>query len=344
MRWENQQVDREPQDGELLGLGNLTATVRTFPTPQFRGVTFYEVQARSALNRVPEASRVPFRWTVNPYRGCTHACVYCFARKTHTFLDLNAGSDFDTRVVVKVNVAERLRAELARPSWRGEHVALGTNVDPYQRAEGRYRLMRGIIEAFRDAANPFSVLTKGSLILRDLDLLGEASERTDVTVNTSVGFLDEAVWRSVEPGTPAPRKRLDVCRTLNDAGVGCGVLMAPVLPYLTDSPRQLETTVRAVAEAGATHVTPIVLHLRPGAREWFMAWLGREHPSLVGRYRELYEQSAYAPKRYQQRITEQVRELTRRFGVGQGTAAAARRVRRETPVDPVPPDRQLTLL
>lgn len=296
-------------------------------TPQFRGMTFYEVRARSILNRVPEESRVPFRWTINPYRGCSHACVYCFARKTHTYLDLDAGRDFDTQVVVKVNAAELLRSELARRSWRGEHIAMGTNVDCYQRAEGRYQLMRGILEALRDAANPFSILTKGSLILRDLDLLRQAASVTSVSANVSVGFLDAHVWRSVEPGTPSPAKRLAVCRRLNEAGIDCGVLMAPVLPFLTDSPDQLESTVAAAAEAGALHVTPIVLHLRPGAREWYLEWLGERHPDLVARYLDLYARGSYAPRAYQDEITARVRDLARRYGITTRSPRSSRQIR-----------------
>ncbi|MGH4013046.1 MAG: intein-containing Rv2578c family radical SAM protein [Pseudonocardiaceae bacterium] len=240
----------------------------------------------------------------------------CFARRTHEYLDLDAGADFDSKIVVKVNAPELLRKELASPRWAGEHIAMGTNVDPYQRAEGRYRLMPGILEALRDARNPFSILTKGTLVLRDLDLLREAAEVTDVSVNVSVGFVDEALWRVVEPGTPAPRARLGVCRTLTAADIGCGVLMAPILPYLTDSPSQLEATVCAIAEAGARSVTPIVLHLRPGAREWYLAWLEREHPELVPRYQDLYAGGAYAPKAYQRNISARVAQLAHRYGVG----------------------------
>src|SRR5947208_13978258 len=162
------------------------AVTRTFDTPAFRGMTFFEVQAKSIINRVPDASRVPFRWTINPYRGCSHSCLYCYARKSHTYLDLDSGHDFDSKIVVKVNAAEVVRRELAAPRWRGEHIAMGTNVDCYQRAEGRYRLMPGILAALRDAANPFSILTKGSLILRDLPLLVEANERAEVGAAVSV--------------------------------------------------------------------------------------------------------------------------------------------------------------
>jgi DNA repair photolyase len=249
----------------------------------------------------------------------------CFARRTHEYLDLDAGIDFDSKIVVKVNAPERLRKELASARWAGDHIAMGTNVDPYQRVEGRYRLMPGILEALRDARNPFSILTKGTLVLRDLSLLREAAETTDVSVNVSVGFVDQALWRQVEPGTPAPRARLNVCRTLTDAGIGCGVLMAPILPYLTDSPSQLEATVSAVAEAGARSLTPLVLHLRPGAREWYLAWLEQEHPELVPRYRELYGRGAYAPKAYQRSISARVAELTQRYGIGALPAGRTRR-------------------
>jgi DNA repair photolyase len=240
----------------------------------------------------------------------------CFARRTHEYLDLDSGRDFDTKIVVKVNAPELLRQELSAAHWAGDYIAMGTNVDPYQRAEGRYRLMPGILEALRDARNPFSILTKGTLVLRDLTLLRAAARVADVTVNISVGFIDEGLWRQVEPGTPAPRARLGVCRALTTAGIGCGVLMAPILPYLTDSPGQLEETVRALADAGARSITPVVLHLRPGAREWYLAWLQRAHPELVSSYQRLYGRGAYAPKTYQQDITTQVAELARRYGVG----------------------------
>jgi DNA repair photolyase len=272
----------------------------------------------------------------------------CYARSTHTYLDLDSGRDFDTKVVVKVNAPELLRAKLASPRWPGEHIAMGTNVDCYQRAEGRYQLMRGIIGALRDAANPFSILTKGTLILRDLDLLLEAAEVTDVGLNVSAAFVDKSLWRAIEPGTPAPERRLEACAALNDAGLSCGVLMGPVVPYLSDSPAQLEAAVRGAAEAGAPHVMPIVLHLRPGAREWFMAWLREAHPELLPRYAELYGRGAYARKDYQARIGAQVRELAERFGVGRGRRPADRgSARRISPPPAAPPaaaDEQLTLL
>ena len=317
MRWDALRLTEGESDptGPALPLLPRGAVTRTFDTPEFRGMTFYEVTCRSALNKVPEASRVPFRWTINPYRGCSHACVYCFARKTHEWLELDSGHDFDTRIVVKTNVGEVLRRELARPSWRGEHVAMGTNVDCYQRAEGRYRLMRDVIPALTAAANPFSILTKGALILRDLDLLSAAAGVTDVSAAVSVGFVDETLWRSVEAGTPAPRRRLEICSALQTAGIPCGVLMAPILPFLTDSEAHLDATVRAIADAGAAYLSPIVLHLRPGAREWWQAWLARERPDLLPRYAELYGGRSYAPKGYQQQITETVHSLAKRYGL-----------------------------
>ncbi|MGA5279444.1 Rv2578c family radical SAM protein [Streptomyces griseoincarnatus] len=345
MRWENLSPDSEHSRADTALFGADAVTTRTFDTPEFRGITFHEIRARSIVNRVPGASRMPFEWTVNPYRGCSHACVYCFARKTHSYLDLDTGLGFDSQIVVKVNAPELLRHRLASRSWHGEHIAMGTNVDCYQRAEGRYRLMPGIIEALRDHANPFSILTKGTLILRDLPLLRQAADVTDVGVSVSVGFTDEELWRTVEPGTPAPERRLDVVRAFTDAGIGCGVLMAPVIPFLGDRPEQLRVTVRAIAASGATSVTPLVLHLRPGAREWFMSWLAEHHPHLVARYQRLYAEGAYAPRWYQRRITRQVHDLAREYGIGPAPAGTPRRLPAPAPEEPEEElPTQLTLL
>ncbi|MFF5637672.1 Rv2578c family radical SAM protein [Streptomyces sp. NPDC012825] len=313
-----------PADLSLFGTD--AVTTRTFDSPELRGVTFHEVRARSVLDRVPGASRMPFEWTVNPYRGCTHACVYCFARRSHAHLGLDTGPDFDSRIVVKVNAPELLARQLASPRWQGAHIAVGTNVDCYQRAEGRYGLMPGILTALRDRANPFSILTKGTLILRDLELLTQAARVTEVGASVSVGFTDRELWRTVEPGAPSPQSRLDVVRALVRNGVDCGVLMAPVVPFLSDRPEQLRATVRAVAEAGASSVTPLVLHLRPGAREWFAEWLGRHHPDLVRRYGRLYADGAYAPTWYQRRITRQVHEFAAEFGMGPAGHGGTRRI------------------
>ncbi|HVM01917.1 MAG TPA: radical SAM protein, partial [Acidimicrobiales bacterium] len=275
---------------------------------EYHGMEFLHVNARRIVNQVPKASRVPFRWTINAYRGCSHACVYCFARPTHEYLGLGMGDDFDRKLVVKVNAVERLRAELASPRWGGDHIAMGTNTDPYQRCEARYHLTRGIVRVLGDAANPFSILTKSTLILRDLDVLAEAAARTTVRANLSIGTLDEAVWRATEPGTPHPRRRVEAVARLRAAGIDCGVLVAPVLPAVSDSPEQLAEVVDACVAAGAVSVTALPLHLRPGVREHFMAWLGSHRPELVADYERRYRR-AYLPGRDQEAVVGEVRRL-----------------------------------
>jgi DNA repair photolyase len=470
VRWDGLTSDQQPL---LPG-----AVVRTFDTPGFAGMTFYEVRAKSLINKVRGGSRVPFEYTINPYRGCTHACTYClvgntaillpdgttkpledleigepivgtvrdgrshrytvtnvrakwptvkpghrlvladgrsivasgehrfltdagwkhvtmsvagpdqrpylqvgdhvlgvagsarlsalqesrpvpiavvaiepagselpmwditsatgdfvanglithncFARHTHTYLDLDSGQDFDTKIVVKVNAVEVLRRELASPRWEGDTIAMGTNVDCYQRAEGRYQLMPGIIGALSEARNPFSILTKGTLLLRDLPLLVEASGRTKVSVAYSVGLLDESLWRLVESGAPSPMRRLAAIREVTDAGFRVPVLMAPILPGLTDDSASIEATVAAIAQAGAATITPLVLHLRPGAREWYMGWVARERPDLLSLYQRLYRGGSYAPADYQRLITARVRRAQRAVGMPLGDETPAR--------------------
>lgn len=238
----------------------------------------------------------------------------CFARPSHTWLDLDAGRDFEKVVVVKVNAVERLRAELRRPSWQGEAVALGTNTDPYQRAEGRYRLTRGVVQTLADAGNPFSVLTKGTLVTRDLDILADAAGRGVCTgVSMSIPTLDEDVWRSSEPGTPHPRARLETIAKLADAGVPTGVMLAPILPGMSDDDANLEAIVQAAIEAGAGHITPILLHLRPGVREVFLPWLQSVRPDLVAAYEQWYRR-AYAPKAMRDDLARRVGRLIQRHG------------------------------
>src|SRR4051812_20359982 len=280
--------------------------VRTFDAPEALDTRFYEVRAKSALNRVPEQSQVPFRWTINPYRGCSHSCVYCFARPTHKYLEFNAGRDFEREIVVKVNVPEVLRRELARPSWKGEHVALGTNTDPYQWVEGRYKLMPGIWEAFRDFRNPCSVLTKSPLLLRDLPLMKEVAEVAPIQASLSVPTLEEKAWRATEPHTPHPRARLEAVGELNRAGIPTGVLVAPLMPGINDAPEQVERILELCAEAGATHVGGIALHLRGDVRGIFMDWLRSQRPDLVTHYERLYARGAYAPPSERQRLAEMV--------------------------------------
>ncbi len=483
MRWRSQALEA-PAAGTLPGLSRIPGLVRSVRTPEFAGVTFHEVRARSVLNRVPGQSRVPFQWTVNPYRGCTHACVYClagdtpvlmgngtqrplseirvgdtvygtqphgrgrryvltdvvahwqttkpavrvvladgttlvasddhrllttrgwqpvseltladqlvggarlrhlprharrrpvdgttvtsepglkvtsvqpvgrdiamydittgtgdfiadgvvshncFARRSHEWLELDTGTGFDSEIVVKVNTPEVLARELARPSWTREHVALGTNTDPYQRAEGRYRLMPGTIEALAGSGTPFSILTKGTLLRRDLGLLQRAARRVPVRLSVSLGVHDERLHAAIEPGTPTPRARLDLVRAIRDAGFDCGVLLAPVLPWLTDSPEHLDGALAQLAAAGATSVTPIVLHLRPGAREWFFEWLRRDRPELVPRYERLYQRGAYVPRAYTDWLGERLAPLLARHGLDRAASVEARGVAPDEP-------------
>ncbi len=473
MRWSGQELTAE-EPSALPGLARLSNLVRSVRTPEFAGITFHEVMAKSALNRVPSASDMPFGWTINPYRGCSHACVYCldpetpilmadgrqkplrqvevgdsiygtelrgeerryvittvhatwgtrkrghrvtladgtrliasgdhrfltdhgweyvtgaasgsggrphlatmsrlagvgllgspplegaavvssagldvvsvddlgaeldmidittgtgdfiaggvvshncFARRTHEYLDLDAGKDFDSEIVVKVNVAEVLRRELSRPGWGRHPVALGTNTDPYQRAEGRYRLMPGIVAALADSGTPFSVLTKGTLLRRDLPLLAEAATVVPVGLALSIAIYDDDLQQSVEPGTPSTAARLATVAAARELGLDCEVFMMPILPYLTDTRDHLERALSQIREAGATSVLYSALHLRPGAKEWFMLWLEREHPELVDRYREMYGSSAYAPIGYRRWLSAKIAPMVRRYGLRHG--------------------------
>jgi DNA repair photolyase len=475
MRWNDLTEQEQGQQPTLPG-----AVMRTFDTPGFSGMTFYEVRAKSLINHV-KGGRLPFEYTINPYRGCTHACTYCllgdtpilmaggqerplaslsigdeiigtvqdgrthrevetkvlakwptlksayrvvladgrrivasgdhrfltnrgwrhvanvmfgpqkrpyltvgnllvgrnqevvevsaieplgrdlpmwdittgtgdfiangvishncFARHTHTYLDLDAGHDFDSKIVVKVNAVELLRRELAAPSWKGHSIAMGTNVDVYQRAEGRYALMPGILKALREWSNPFSILTKSTLILRDLPLIRAASERARVSIAFSVGFTDERLWRLVESGTPSPLRRMDAVRQFTDAGMRVGVMMAPILPGLSDTDEEIDRTVRGLVGAGAASITPLVLHLRPGAREWFMGWLHRERPDLIPLYERVYRGRSYASTDFQRLVTARVRRACRRHGLDPRDEPA-----RLQPVNEEPHHEQPTLL
>ena len=305
MRWQGLSVD-EDRERRLPKL-SADAVIRSFDAPEALGVRFHEIRAKSALNKVPERSQMPFRYTVNPYRGCTHACTYCFARPTHTYLDLDAGRDFEREIIVKVNAPELLRAELSRPSWRREHVALGTNTDPYQWVESRYRLMPNIWQALRDADTPASLVTKSPLVLRDIELLQELNERSEMTVFLSVPTLDEGAWRSTEPHTPSPRARLKAVAELNDAGVPAGVLVAPLMPGINDSPEQVGEIVELANEAGAVSMGAVTLHLRGEVRDIFFDWLRYHRPDLILRYEQIYSKGAYAPASERRRIEALVR-------------------------------------
>src|SRR4051812_47513768 len=260
----------------------------------------------------------------------------CFARRTHEWLELDSGKDFDTQIVVKTNLVEVLERELNRPSWRREHVALGTNTDPYQRAEGRYRLMPGVIRALAPPGTPFSILTKGTLARRDVPLLAAAARDVPVGMGVSMAIWDDGLHRALEPGVPTPKARLELVRALTDAGLPCGVFLAPVLPGLTDDEESLDAALSAVAASGATGVTVLALHLRPGAREWFLAWLAREHPELLPRYRQLYRRGAYVPAEYRSRLSARVATLLARHGLGRQSGGGARSV--DAPVRGLPGD------
>ncbi|MFJ4166233.1 Rv2578c family radical SAM protein [Microbacterium sp. NPDC089698] len=315
MRWQGQRID-ETDAQALPGMENRTGFLRTVTTPEFAGMTFHEVLAKSALNHVPGPSKMPFSWTVNPYRGCSHACVYCFARGTHTYLDLDAGRDFDSQIVVKVNVVETLEKELRRGSWKHETVALGTNTDPYQRAEGRYRLMPGIIGALADSGTPFSVLTKGTLIRRDIPVLVDAAARVPVDVQLSIAMFDETLREAIEHGAPSTQARLDTVRALSDAGFRVGVFLMPILPHLTDSVNAIDGALRRIKEAGADHVIYGALHLRAGVKPWFLQWLSQHRPDLLSSYRVLYPGSAAeAPKDYRRWLARRVKPLIRMHGL-----------------------------
>ncbi|GAA4784574.1 hypothetical protein GCM10023200_17810 [Actinomycetospora chlora] len=488
MRWDEQKVAGGPE--QLPGMPALKGLLRSVRTPEFAGITFHEVRARSVLNRVPGSSPMPFAWTVNPYRGCSHACTYClgpdtpvlmvdgtsvriadvrvgdlvvgteyrgevrslvptpvhaawsttraawrvrladgtalvagaehrflttegwahvrpegcagddrpalrvgdvlvgaesladeafrrpgsppvapappadvpgarvvvaveplpgertlvdlttgtgdfvadgvvshncFARNTHTYLDLDAGDDFDRQVVVKLNAPEVLRRELRSPRWSREHVAMGTNTDPYQRAEGRYALMPGIIRALGESGTPFSILTKGTLLARDLPELTAAARDVPIGVGVSLALLDAELHRRVEPGTPTPRARLDLVRRIRDAGLPCGVFVAPVLPGLTDTDEALDALLGEIAAAGAGGASVLALHLRPGTREWFHGWLSREHPELLERYAALYRRGAYVDAAYRRDLAARVTPLLERHGLtGGGHAMGGR--------------------
>jgi DNA repair photolyase len=337
MRWSNLDVESD-QRTKLPGYRD-GAVVRHFEAPDAISTRFYEVRAKSILNRVPEASQMPFRWTINPYRGCTHACAYCFARPTHEYLDFNAGRDFEREIVVKVNAPERLRAELARPSWKGEHIALGTNTDPYQWVEGRYRLMPGIWQAMIDARNPGSVLTKSPLLLRDLALMRELADRADFSAALSVPTLDERAWRATEPHTPHPRARLEAVAELNRAGIRTGVLVAPLMPGINDAPEQVAKILELAGEAGADYVTGITLHLRGEVRPLFMRWLEEHRPDLIPRYRDLYRRGAYAPAQERRRLAG----LLRGPDLGPSERGRGSFLRPVSPPTPARPPRQESL-
>jgi DNA repair photolyase len=292
---------------------------------------YREEACRNALNRV---KGMAFSWSLNPYTGCVHRCTFCYVRAFELRADRPADDRYGRSIRVKVNVAEVLARELARPSWHGEQIAIGAATDPYQPAEGRYRLTRACIEVLARARSPFGIITRGPLVVRDVDVLQEASRRADVSVMFSVPTLDPAVWRTTEPGTAPPRQRLRALSKLVDAGIKASVGMAPILPGLSDRPEQLAEVVKAVRAAGATSVWANLLYLKPGTKEHFLEALARDWPEELERYEQLYARRAYLPSAEVDPVRHQVRSLAREHGV---------RDRRKQPLTPPPEPVQLTL-
>ncbi|MCH7698726.1 MAG: radical SAM protein [Chloroflexi bacterium] len=277
-------------------------------------VTFEEIECKSALNRISIPDMPQLRWSLNPYRGCQHACVYCFARGTHAYLGYDTGRDFNQRIVVKTNLVPVLRRELRRAGWKREAVTIGTACDPYQQAERKYGLTRGALQMFLAHANPCSIITKSPSIERDLSLLRDLSRVAECTVIFSIATLREEIWQHIEPETAKPIRRLEAMEKLSTAGVQCGVMLAPIIPGLTDDAENMEAVVKAARDYGAAFVGDNVLYLKPGTKEWFMPFLRETYPHLLPTYERFYR-GAYAPKNYTKNVTAAVEELREQFGM-----------------------------
>ena len=323
-------VVREGRAGDPSRAAALPAAVRRADDARYQ-----EVTCRSALNRV---RGMPFGWTLNPYRGCTHGCHYCFARRYQFQLELGAGDEFSSVILVKVNFADVLRRELAGPRRPREPIGFGTATDPYQPIEGRYRLSRRVLEALVERPSPVGLITKGPLVVRDADLLRDLSALTDCTVHVSVPTVDEDAWASLEPGTAHPLQRLRAVRALADAGIEAGVLVAPIVPGLTSHPAKIERTVKAIADHGARFCGAVVLHLEGGTRDHFLRFLEREFPELAPRLDRLYA-GKYAPRRYRDQVHAVLELMRRRHCLPPRRAAP-----RQAPPAPAPPPRQPALL
>ena len=294
-------------------------------------VEYREEPCRSALNHV---KGMRFKWSLNPYMGCVHRCTFCYVRAFERRAERPADDRYGTSIRVKTNIAEVLRCELARPSWERESVTIGAATDPYQPAEGRYRLTRACLEALAEAGNPFSIITRGPMIVRDIDVLAQAARRASVSVTFSIPTLDEDVWRNTEPSTAHPRQRLKALSKLVEAGIRAVVGMAPILPGISDRPEQLREVVKAARDAGATGVWTNILFLRPGTREHFLEHLAQDWPEQLPRYRELYRRRAYLGAEETKPVRRHVSAFAREFGVAD---------RRATRLEPEREPEQLTL-
>ncbi len=277
------------------------------------GAEVQEIYCKTLLNRI-DVPDFPFKWTLNPYRGCRHACRYCYARPTHEYWGMDAGREFEQRVFAKVNAPKVLRAELRRSRWMGESIAIGTASDPYEPAEASYQLTRRIIQVLAEFHNPASITTKGVLVRRDVDVLLELAENAGVQVNFSVGSVDERVWKLTEPGAPSPAARLEAMQFLVESGVTAGIIMAPLLPGISDDPESIDAVAAAAAAHKAQYLAGNLLFLKPGSKEWFMPMLRETHPRLIPAYAKLYRKT-YAPRDYTRRVLEQVDEARRRWGL-----------------------------
>jgi len=330
-RWHN--IDDDKQ------MTLIERATRSIGNGEYRGLEFFEVDAKTLINKMPGGPMYGFEYTINAYRGCSHACEYCFARPTHEYLDLGLDVDFETKIVVKRNAVDLVRAETAPYRWSGDLIAMGTNTDPYQHAEAKYKLTRGILEVLVERLNPFSILTKSTLVLRDLDLLVAASQVTDVAVDFSVGTLDPRVWRATERAAPHPQRRIEAVAKLNEAGVASGVLMGPVLPGLSDGEDQIDAVVAAALAAGATSIAAVPLHLRSGVRDHFMRFLRDDHPELVELYERRFKTRSFQHRAEQERISDAVRKAIDRHG------GYSNKRRRPSPArrTPAPVTAQLTI-